>query len=81
MLIAVKKLNSKHSQTSTSLINFQGKTPIFMEFQVSLKRHSIPALFKKFKDLHQPCSNQKLSCVTVFDYTETLIMKKSKNGK
>ena len=32
-------INSKHSQISRSLINFQGKTLIPKEFQVPLKRN------------------------------------------
>ena len=35
--IAVKEVNSTHSQISRGWINFQGKIIIFKEFQVSLK--------------------------------------------
>ena len=34
--IAVNEVNSKHSQISRSLINFQGSSLIFEEFQVAL---------------------------------------------
>jgi len=35
---AVNKVNSKHSQISMSLINFQGKILIFKEVQVPFKK-------------------------------------------
>ena len=37
LFIAVNEVNSKHSQISRSLINFQGKISIFKELQVPLK--------------------------------------------
>ena len=54
--IVVNEVNSKHSQNSNSLLNFHGKTLIFMELE---KKFQIPAsIFKEFKGLQEPCYMQ-----------------------
>ena len=46
--IAVKEVDSKHSQISRSVINFEGVSSPFE------KTSKIQVLFKEFKDLNEP---------------------------
>ena len=54
LLIAVNEVNSKHSQISRSMINFQEKFSFARSSSALEKRFQIQALFKEFKDLHKP---------------------------
>ena len=54
IFITVNELNSKNSQSSKSVINFQGTVIIFKEFQVPFKDISNSSTFKEFKDLPEP---------------------------
>ena len=50
----MNELNSKNSQSSKNVINFQGTVIIFKEFQVPYKDISNSSTFKEFKDLQEP---------------------------
>ena len=59
-LFVVNEENSKSSQISRSVINFQGKNPRFQGVSSDLEMTlQIPALFKGFKDLHELFLNTK----------------------
>ena len=54
LFLAVNEVNSKLSQISRSLINFQGKILILRGSSALEMIFLIPARFKEFKDLHEP---------------------------
>ena len=58
LLLAAYEENSKHSQISKIVINFQGKNSYFQGVPSALEKTfkilSIHTLFKEFKDLHEP---------------------------
>ena len=55
LFIVVNGINSKSLQISRSVINFQGKIPNCRVTSALEKTFQIQALFKNFKDLHEPC--------------------------
>ena len=55
LFITVNEANSKHSQISGSVTNFNGKILIFHGVPSALeKTFQIQGLLKDFKDLHEP---------------------------
>ena len=53
LIVAVNEVNSKHSEMSWTLINFQGKNSHDQRFSSALEMtFQIPAFFKELKDLH-----------------------------
>ena len=75
---AVKEVNSKHSQISRSLINFQGKILIFKEFQVPLKWHF---KFKHFSRTSRTCTSPVIDFFKleeIYDYQSSAC--RSKGG-
>ena len=55
LFIVVNGINSKSSQITRSVINFQGKILNCRATSVLEKTFQIQAFFKTFKDLHEPC--------------------------
>ena len=55
LFIAVNEVSSKHSQTSRSFINFQGKNSHFHRVSGTFETtFQITAFLKEFKDLYEP---------------------------